>query len=401
MKQRLLCSMLLALCFFGTQAAVPGAYDVCDDGLTLSVTNHGDQQRQEVVEVDYATVCRKLGVNMATPIVVRNSVGQEQVYQITYDGLLLLEVMVQPHSTANYTVNRGVPSKFKSSVKGKVYPERADDLTWENDRGIYRMYGPALQRSGEKAYGTDVWVKNTPELVVDERYRLHILGVAQRDSLNRIGKKKDANDIYMKTSFHHDHGYGLDCYGVGATLGCGTPALLRSGQLQFPYCWQKCDIRDNGPLRFTVALTYGKTADGITEYRLVRLDKGSHFNRITVSYDGISQPTGLAAGVVIHDDKNPLLGKNYVLYADPTENPQANQSQIYVGTLFPEGIDETVSWGESPRHGLGIIRQYKKPYTYYFGSAWSGYDVRTFAQWQQTAEEYLYNLSNPLTIQLQ
>ena len=401
MKQRLLCSMLLLLCVFGARATEPGIYGACGDELTLTVTNHGSHQRHEVVEVSYAAVCRKLGINATTPIVVRNSVGQEQVYQITHDGLLLLEVSVQPHSTAKYAVVRGMPSTFKPSVKGKVYPERADDLTWENDRGIYRMYGPALQRAGEKAYGTDVWVKNTPELVVEERYRSHIRGVAQRDSLYRIGKKKEAGDIYMKTSFHHDHGYGLDCYGVGATLGCGTPALIRNGQLLFPYCWQKCDICDNGPLRFTAALTYGKTADGITEYRLVRLDKGSHFNRITVSYDGISQPTGLAAGVVLHDDKNLVLGKNYVLYADPTENPQANQSYVYVGTLFPEGIDETVSWGDSPRHGLGVIRKYTKPYTYYFGSAWSNYDVRTFVQWQQVADEYLYNLSNPLTIQLQ
>ena len=395
--------MLLALCFFGTQAAVPGAYDVCDDGLTLSVTNHGDQQRQEVVEIpaELLVDVQPLKVGRNQQVFVRNVLGQQVESQVTHDGKLLVYAMVRPHGKAQFTVERGTPNTYRAWTAGAQYPQRADDMAWENDRDIYRMYGPALQRSGEKAYGTDVWVKNTPELVVNERYRLHILGVAQRDSLNRIGKKKDANDIYMKTSFHHDHGYGLDCYAVGATLGCGTPALLISGQLQFPYCWQKCDIRDNGPLRFTVALTYGKTADGITEYRLVRLDKGSHFNRITVSYDGISQPTGLAAGVVIHDDKNPLLGKNYVLYADPTENPQANQSQIYVGTLFPEGIDETVSWGESPRHGLGIIRQYTKPYTYYFGSAWSGFDVRTFAQWQQTAEEYLYNLSNPLTIQLQ
>ena len=26
---------------------------------------------------------------------------------------------------------------------GRLYPERLDDMTWENDRGIYRVYGPA------------------------------------------------------------------------------------------------------------------------------------------------------------------------------------------------------------------------------------------------------------------
>ena len=370
--------------------------------VTLKVGNPTFQQRHEVVEISYQSVCQKLAIPTDTPIVVLNGFGQEQVYQITFDGLLLLDVAVQPQSTATYTITKGTPSPFRHAVKGKVYPERADDLTWENDRGIYRMYGPALQRAGEKAFGTDVWVKNTPELVVEERYRQHLWGVGLRDSLNRIGQKKAANDIYMATSFHHDHGYGLDCYAVGPSLGCGAPALMKDGQLLFPYCWQTCNICDNGPLRFTARLTYGQTADGITESRLVTLDKGSHFNRITVAYDGLTEPVALAAGVVLHDSQNLVLGKDYVLYADPTEKPEVNQTQIYVGTLFPENVDETVFFNASLPHGLGIVKAYKgAPYTYYFGSAWSSYDVQTFEQWQRCADEFMQRIKNPLTIEIQ
>ena len=369
--------------------------------ITVKVSNPGALQRQELVELSYQYVCQKLHVNTGTSLVVYNAFGQEQVSQITYDGLLLLDVAVQPHSTASFTIKEGSPSPYRQYVKGKVYPERADDLTWENDRGIYRMYGPALQRSGEKAFGTDVWVKNTPELVVEDRYLQHMWGVRQRDSLNRIGQKKEANDIYLATSFHHDHGYGLDCYAVGSTLGCGAPALVKNGQLVFPYCWQMCTIHDNGPLRFTAELTYGQTADGITEHRLVTLDKGSHFNRIIVSYEGITQPMAWAAGVVLHSDDHLVLGKDYVLYADPTENPIANQTQIYVGTLFPESVDETVVFNGNPSHGLGIIHQYQKPCTYYFGSAWSGYDIQTFEQWQLCAESFMNQIKNPLTIEMQ
>jgi len=369
--------------------------------LTLTITNPGDTQRQEVVETDYQVICQKLD-SADTPVVVYNAFGQEQAYQITFDGLLLLDVAVQPHSTVTYTITKGTPSTFRPSAQGKIYPERADDLTWENDRGIYRMYGPALQRSGEKAFGTDIWVKNTPEPVVEERYRQHLWGVGLRDSLNRIGKKKEANDIYMATSFHHDHGYGLDCYAVGPSLGCGAPALMQDRQLIFPYCWKECVICDNGPLRFTAELTYGATADGIKEHRLIRLDKGSHFNRMTVFYEGITKPMAFAAGVVLHSDDNLMLGKDCVLYADPTENPQVYQSQIYVGTLFPNGVDETILLEGDKRHGVGIVRNYSgKPYTYYFGSSWSGYDVRTFAQWQLIANEYLHNLANPLLIRIE
>lgn len=370
--------------------------------ISLFVKNTGDTQRQEVAEANLQTVCQQLGAGTDNPLIVKNAFGQEVTYQKTYDGKLLLHVAVQPHSEAVFTITKGTPSSFKSFVQGKVYPERADDITWENDRGIYRVYGPALQRSGERSFGTDVWVKNTPELVVEQRYQMHMWGVGQRDSLKRIGKAEEANEIYMATSFHHDHGYGLDCYGVGPSLGCGAPALLENGQLRFPYCYKTYRILDNGPLRFTVELTYGTTDDGITEHRLISLDRGSHFNRMTVWYDGIKEPMMFATGVVLHSEDHLLLGKNYVLYADPTDNPKVHQFQIYVATLFPQGVDKTIKFEGTPSHGLGVVSSYKgEPYTYYFGSAWSNYDVRTFAQWQLTADDYLQHLKNPLTIRIQ
>ena len=391
MRRRLLYSMLLVLCVLGVQAA----------DLILLVSNPSDNQRQEVVEAGLETICQQLAIESGEPFMVKNAFGQEMIYQKTYDGKLLLDVSVQPHSQATFTITKGEPSAFKSYVKGKVYPERADDITWENDRGIYRVYGPALQRSGERSFGIDVWVKNTPELVVEDRYKDHMWGVGQRDSLKRAGKPEEANKIYVATSFHHDHGYGLDCYGVGPSLGCGAPALMKNGQLVFPWCYKAHKILDNGPLRFTVELTYNTSDDGITEHRIISLDKGSHFNRMTVWYDGITQPTTLAAGIVLHDNDNLLLDKRYVLYADPTDNPQVHQTQIYVGTLFPNGIDETLRLeGELP-HVIGILRHYSgKPYTYYFGSAWSNYDIHTMAQWQHAADEYLHHLSNPLKIEL-
>ncbi len=394
MRRRLLCSMVLMLCVLGVQAAVTGVY--------FLVSNPSNNQRKEVVEADIETIHQRLGIGSDEPFMVKNAFGQEMTYQKTYDGKLLLDVSVQPHSQATFTITKGEPSAFKSYVKGKVYPERADDITWENDRGIYRVYGPALQRSGERSFGIDVWVKNTSELVVEDRYKDHMWGVGQRDSLKRAGRPEEANKIYVATSFHHDHGYGLDCYGVGPSLGCGAPALMKNGQLVFPWCYKTYKILDNGPLRFTIELTYNTSQDGITEHRIISLDKGSHFNRMTVWYDGITQPTTLAAGIVLHNNDNLLLDKRYVLYADPTDNPQVHQTQIYVGTLFPNGIDETLRLeGELP-HALGILRQYSgKPYTYYFGSAWSNYDIHTMAQWQLVADEYLYHLSNPLKIELE
>ena len=176
--------------------------------ISLIVRNTGDTQRQEVAEADLQTICQQLGIGTDDPLTIKNAFGQDITYQKTYDGKLLLYVAVQSGNEAVFTVTKGEPSSFKSYVMGKCYPERADDITWENDLGIYRVYGPALQRSGERSFGTDVWVKNVPELVVEDRYRMHLWGVGQRDSLKRIGQSTEANEIYVATSFHHDHGQG-------------------------------------------------------------------------------------------------------------------------------------------------------------------------------------------------
>ncbi len=390
---------------FGVGAFLLAACEYCRFVETrkalLTLRNESPRQRHEVVEVDWQSVCTQLGIGTDDEVTVENAAGQEVGSQKTYDGKLLIYTALQPHGEAVYTIIKGKPSTAKPYVMGKQYPIRKDDLAWENDRGIYRIYGPALQKTGERSFGTDVWVKNTPELVMDERYLKDHCGNAMEDSLRKAGQKVALKDIDLNTSFHLDHGNGMDAYAVGPSLGCGAPALMKDGRLVFPYCYKDCQIRDNGPLRFTAELTYGTTADGVTEHRIISLDRGSHFNRMTVWYDGISSPATLATGVVLHNDDKPILSKQYVLYADPTDNPKLHQSQIFVGTLFPDNADETTILNGKPAHAIGIVRNYTgKPYTYYFGSAWSGYDMSSLTQWQLTAYETLQNKANPIIISI-
>ena len=366
--------------------------------VALNFSNESNVQRQEVVEVDLQAVCNQLGVDADCPLVVENAIGQEVSYQKTYNGKLLLYISLHPHGKAVYSVSKGKLAIARSYAYGKMYSIRKDDIAWENDLGIYRVYGPALQKTGERSFGTDVWVKNTPELVADKRYMIDYYGNAEEDSLRKAGQKVALRDIDQRTSFHLDHGNGMDAYGVGPSLGCGAPALMKDGKLVFPYCYNTYKIHDNGPLRFTVELTYAPNADGITEHRIISLDRGSHFNKITVWYDGIKEPMALASGVVLHGEDNLVLGKNYVQYADPTDNPKLHQSQVYVATLYPNGINETCKLDGELNHALGIVNNYKgEPYTYYFGSAWSLYDIRSQAQWQLTINEFLANLRTPIT----
>lgn len=380
--------------------------------VTITVTNEENEQRQELVEVDLKTVIDKLALGEDDAFVVRNAFGQQVDYQITYDGKLLFDASVRPCGTAKFTVSKGVPEPMKTWVKGKMYPTRKDDIAWENDRGAYRVYGPALQHTGEKSFGTDVWTKNTPEIVVEDRYTADYDGNILKNIYNKKGQRDKWREEDLHTSFHLDHGNGLDCYSVGATLGCGTPALMDGNTLIYPYCYKEYEILDNGPLRFTVSLTYHpakvKNDENVVEHRIMSLDKGSNFNKITVWYEGLSKPCDFASGVVIHseDKESVVIGNNYVHYADPTDNPNKHNFQVYVAALFPNGDVKTKMLPyDTPNkgiegHALGILKKLEnnQKYTYYAGSAWSKADVRTQKEWQVRIESFMNAIAMPLTV---
>lgn len=405
--------MLIALAgssYCHTLQATPAKAQEVIQQATIVVSNPTSTPRTELISLSMSDVKAKLG--NATPkkgeaYIVKNKRGQQIGSQITHDGLLLIDASVRPHGSATYYVSIGKPYQQKVYATGALYKIRKDDIAWENDRCAYRVYGPALQRTGERSFGTDIWVKNTPDTVVYERYIKDMNG-------NIKGDKMDAKVRDILTSFHLDHGNGLDPYRVGATLGLGAPSLMVGKNQVLPYCYKDYRILDNGPLRFTVELTYNPSTVGdmknVVEHRIISLDKGSNFNKMTVWYDGLTTPTDFATGFPIHeeDTETKTFAKDYVSYADPTDNVEVNNSQVFVGVLFPEGIDHTYyqlfdkKHDGAIGHALGLKRGLKnlEKYSYYFGAAWSKYDVRSYAEWQIRIKDYLDALKNPLQVEV-
>ena len=408
---------------------------------TVVVNNPTDAQRQELVEVNISDVKAKLaGIapQKGEAYIVKNKQGQQIGSQITHDGKLLIDASIRPHGSATYYISIGKPYPQKVWTTGALYKMRKDDIAWENDRCAYRVYGPALQRTGERSFGTDIWAKNTPDTVVYERYVMDKQGNVDGDKVDEKVKseerkmknlsgaaleaqkakikalKAESYEIDVTTSFHLDHGNGLDPYRVGATLGLGAPSLMIGNQQFLPYCYKTYKILDNGPLRFTVELTYNPSTIGdmqnVVEHRIISLDKGSNFNKMTVWYEGLTHPTDFATGFPIHeeDTETKTFAKDYVSYADPTDNIEVNNSQVFVGVLFPNGIDNTYyqlfdkKHDGATGHALGLKRGLKnaEKYSYYFGAAWSKYDVRSYTEWQIRIKEFLEALKTPLQVKL-
>jgi hypothetical protein len=408
---------------------------------TVVVNNPTDAQRQELVEVNISDVKAKLaGIapKKGEAYIVKNKRGQQIGSQITHDGKLLIDASIRPHGSATYYISIGKPYPQKVWTTGALYKMRKDDIAWENDRCAYRVYGPALQRTGERSFGTDIWVKNTPDTVVYERYIKDMQGNINGDKVDEKVKSEErkmknltgaaleaqkakikalkavSREIDVTTSFHLDHGNGLDPYRVGATLGLGAPGLMMGKDLVLPYCYKTYKILDNGPLRFTVELAYNPSTIGdqknVVEHRIISLDKGSNFNKMTVWYDGLTHPTDFATGFPIHeeDTETKTFAKDYVSYADPTDNQEVNNSQVYVGVLFPNGVDNTYyqvfdkKHDGATGHALGLKLGLKdgERYSYYFGAAWSKYDVKSYNEWQLRIKEYLEALQKPLEVTL-
>jgi len=353
--------------------------------------------------------------------VISDAEGKEVPYQITFDEKVIFQANVPANNSATYTIKAGTPADVPVVACGRHYPERVDDIAWENDLVAFRTYGPALQATGERAFGYDVWTKyNTTEPVVEARYAMELNPEtrAKIDSLKKVDPAA-ATELQKATSYHYDHGNGLDCYKVGPTLGGGTAALMVDGQIIYPYCYKTYEILDNGPLRFTVQLQYNpltvKDNANVIESRVISLDAGSYLNKAVISYSGLSESVQVAAGLVLHEPDGTAVvaadaANGYVTYVDPTDNATAGNGKIFVGIAVPGTVKEAKAVyfskeekekerGGADGHVLAIS-DYEpgSDYIYYFGSAWEKAAIKDAAGWDKYVSEYAQKVRNPLTV---
>ena len=251
--------------------------------MTITVTNPLALERVgEMVEVPMSDVVAKLKLADTAQIVVLDVDGQQVPYQVTYDEKVVFPATVEANGTAVYTIQPGTPAPFDVVACGKYYPERLDDMAWENDLVGFRAYGPALQARGERGFGYDLFTKRgTAAPVLEDMYAKE-LDADSWKQVNELRKTdpKAADELVRTFSYHIDHGYGMDCYAVGPTLGAGVSALMVNDTIIYPWCYKTQEVLDNGPLRFTVKLEFNPLAvkgDTAVEWKrvVITLDAGS------------------------------------------------------------------------------------------------------------------------------
>lgn len=393
----------------------------CNDSrtVTVTVTNPLAMERSnEMVEVSMETVTDRLGLADTAQIVVLNADGQQVPYQITYDGKVIFPAAIAAGSTATYTIQTGTPEAFDVKACGRCYPERMDDMAWENDLVAFRAYGPALQAKGERGFGYDLFTKyNTTEPILEAMYAKEL----DKETLAKIAelKKTDpkaAAELSRERSYHIDHGYGMDCYAVGPTLGAGVAALMVNDSIIYPWCYKNQEILDNGPLRFTVKLEFTpltvKGDSTVVETRLITLDAGSHLNKTAVSYSNLKETLPIVAGIVLHEPDGAVVAdaaNGYITYVDPTTGP--DNGKIFMGAAVPAVVKDakTVLFSEKEKkernnadgHVLAVS-DYEpgSEYVYYWGFAWDKADIKTADAWNRYMADFAQKVRNPLTVKV-
>jgi hypothetical protein len=265
----------------------------------------------------------------------------------------------------------------KEAVQPKVYgrfvPERKDDFAWENEYAAFRMYGPAL-RPENPSNGIDLWLKASPELVVDSfYYREHVLGLP----------------------YHINYGKGLDCYKVGHTCGAGGLVVMldedTTDQVFVGGAYDRWEIIEQKPDKFVFRLEYDSlNVNGhiLQEQITITAEAGKILNKAEVVLTGDNNYEGImwvGGGIYLHegagkesiiaDDNSGIVTYAEDALSDKTAaqmnydyNGSTTQGHDYLALVVPNG-------GACSTQGdvLYAVRAYNlgDTLTYYFGACWS------------------------------
>lgn len=375
---------------------------------TVTVTNPGDLARPaETVEIPATRLKALAGNDDPAALVVRDvatgRILDTQSFDADGDGkpdFLLFQTALAPKESREISVEARKAGEQTSAPVSKAHarfvPERCDDFAWENDRIAHRVYGPALGEKpprGEYSQisGVDVWLKSTPRLVVDARY-----------------KGKD---------YHRDHGDGLDCYSVGRGRGCGGDAILAGGKWYPAGNYTAWKLLADGPIRASFELTYAFDVAGrkVTQKKRFSLDAGSDFTRVTSVFTAAdAAPVRVGTGLTRGDWKGRSGHSEvpFVLAAKPdTGNAPAASGPGFVadwqknsGKDLGETGAAIVVPGATYEPGEGhwfLVREANPgaPLEAYLGACWSkGGHYATKDAWVKAVETFAKAQAEPVLV---
>lgn len=263
----------------------------------------------------------------------------------------------------------GYYSIFDSPNVPRTYVTHArdTDVSWENDRIGFRVYGGPLVRNKVRS-GIDIWAKSVEYPVLDKWYKL-----------NEQGK-----------DYHVDRGEGHDFYHMGKQLGVGALAVWINGKLYASETFDSYRIVKNQADKIAFELEY-KTWSvpdiNITELKKIEMEQGTNFFKVTSTLKS-DQNVELTVAIGLT-----TYGKQQV-YQDKKLGALSvwetiDTSHGSLGTAVLVAPESFVGFATSAGDELILIKvKTNVPFTYYAGAGWDkSKQFKKNADWKKYVEE--------------
>ena len=256
-------------------------------------------------------------------------------------------------------------------VYGRYVPERKDDFAWENEYAAFRLYGAALKPENP-SNGVDLWLKNSPALVVDTMY---------------------GRELKDHRPYHINYDGNLDCYKVGHTCGAGGLVVLADGKTWIGGPYDSWEIVEQTPDKFVFRLEYDSLLVAghiLHESITITAEAGQVQNkaevvltdkRLQVTGDGL-QGLLVGGGIYLHDtiEQVEYVDAETIRYTEDAlsdkqaakmnfdYNGSTSQGRIYLTVRTPDATITDIQDGN-----LIAVKPYQlgDTLTYYFGATWS------------------------------
>lgn len=367
--------------FLGLALILPLAL-LAQTKAAVSIQNNSALDRKEaVVAIKWDAVLSHYPKIDTANFVVINPVTKKQIpFQLEHHGHtaiqnLLVQVDVKAKTTLSLSIQKGKTETFVTKTFARYVPERKDDFAWENDKIAFRAYGKALEKEKDNAYGFDVWVKRTNQMILNERYKL--------------------------TDYHTDHGDGLDYYHVGFTLGAGNMTTYVNDTIRYSGNYSQWKVLDNGPLRSTFQLSFDSWNAGgikVRATKTISIDAGSQLNRIETIYTfNDNKPMPVVVGI-IRRPENGIISLNeqqgIMGYWEPTFEKDGTTG---VGSILTTPV--TNMWVDSTQILAKTTVQNNESIVYYTGAAWDkAAKITNAKEWFDYLNNSYQQIKNPLII---
>lgn len=369
----------IVLCAAAVMAAAL-AISCGSQDIKVTVANGSDLGRvNETVELDFGSIIAGHPEITAENVVVTDAAGVQvpsQVYTEDYGMVkLIFQATVDAQSSSVYTVKTGEREAYDTLVFSRYVPERLDDYAYENNRIAGRVYGPALEFP--RTLGPDIWTKKVESLVVDKRFAL--------------------ND------YHHDHGDGMDCYKVDATLGGGALAPYADGKIVLGDNYETYDRLCNGPVRTKVLFTYKPfdvNGHQVTLKREFTVDANTNFIKVSNWFNSASDELPVVLGAVLHDVIAREDGDHYIAFtekASDSADPDAD-GNISVGLVADPAVGDIEA---DTVEGHAVLKYTVTPgkrADVWIGSGWSKGGIESPEAWAGMVKDFAYAQAHPLKV---